>query len=186
MNYNYPTGPCSGSSWTSRNSPSAPAATPARTIVGMNSASPPEAAPRPPGRWTMCEASMTTGHPRLLHDRDRADIEDQVVVAEERPAFGEQDICRFPGCPTFSTAFAISCGREELALLEVERLSRPGGLDEQVGLPAEEGRDLDDVQDLGRRLDLARSRGHRRGRERPLPPSPARRMASPFSSPGPR
>ena len=59
--YVYPKARPAGRSWTSRKTPSAPAAIPARAMTGMKPGSPPEDAPRPPGRWTLCEASKTTG-----------------------------------------------------------------------------------------------------------------------------
>ena len=47
-------------------------------------------------------------------------------------------------------------GREELALLDVDDAAGPRRGDEQVGLPAEERRNLQDVGDLGGRRRLRR------------------------------
>ena len=44
--------------------PSTPQATPARARYSMNSESPPDAPPRPPGFWRLWVTSYTTGQPR--------------------------------------------------------------------------------------------------------------------------
>ena len=46
--------------------------------------------------------------------------------------------------------------REELALLDVDRAPGPRGGHDQVGLPGEERRNLQDVDDLGGRRRLRR------------------------------
>src|SRR5262249_14788883 len=56
-------GAWSGSSCTSVNSASMPTATAARASAGTSRRSPPERSPSPPGRWTECVASKTTGCP---------------------------------------------------------------------------------------------------------------------------
>ena len=77
-------------------------------------------------------------------------------------------------------------GRQELALLDVDDLAGLRGGDQQVGLAAQEGRDLQDVDDAARRSRTAprcarRSAPARRvrcaDRRRPAAPLPARRRA---------
>ncbi len=46
-------------------------------------------------------------------------------------------------------------GRDELSLLDVDHALAHGGGDDQVGLAAEEGGDLQDVGDLGDRGDVS-------------------------------
>ena len=53
----------SGASCTSTNTPSTPAATAARASGSINSGWPLDALPAPPGSWTLCVASNTTGQP---------------------------------------------------------------------------------------------------------------------------
>ena len=52
-----------GSGCVSMNTPATPAATAARASTGTNSRWPPEDVPCPPGSWTECVASNTTGQP---------------------------------------------------------------------------------------------------------------------------
>ena len=57
---------------------------------------------------------------------------------------------------TFSAAWRISCGRNELAFLDVHDAAGAAGLDQQIGLAAQERRDLQDVDRLGRGFGLRR------------------------------
>jgi hypothetical protein len=65
--------------------PATPTATAARASTGTNSRSPPEDVPCPPGCCTECVASKITGAPVARHDRQRAHVGDQRVVAELAP-----------------------------------------------------------------------------------------------------
>jgi hypothetical protein len=60
-----------GSSWTSRNSPSTPAATAARASSGMNSGCPPLTPPAAEGCCTECVPSNTTGASRRMTGSER-------------------------------------------------------------------------------------------------------------------
>ena len=57
---------------------------------------------------------------------------------------------------------------------------------QQIGLPGQEGRDLQQIADLGRRRGLLRQVDVGRDRQARSSPSPARSMARPSASPGPR
>ena len=81
---------------------------------------------------------------KRLHDRDGAHIRDQIVVAEAGAPLGEDDF--------FVSTIGRLCGdllhlvwREELALLEVYDLTGARGGGDEVGLAAEEGRNLQHV-----------------------------------------
>ena len=54
------------------NTPAIPSDTAARAITGANSRWPPDEPPWPPGCWTECVASITTGQPvRAMIGSDR-------------------------------------------------------------------------------------------------------------------
>src|SRR5262245_11337049 len=55
-----------GLSWTSMNTPSTPAATPALARCGMYCGWPPELCPWPPGSCRLCVTSKITGHPNVF------------------------------------------------------------------------------------------------------------------------
>ena len=86
-------------------------------------------------------------------------------------------------------------GREELALLDVDHAPGLGRRDQKVGLPAEEGRDLQHVDDLGDFGALRRlvhvgehrqpelRRGARRRRQRCVEPEPRARLRRSCGSP---
>jgi hypothetical protein len=76
-------------------------------------------------------------HTEILHQRDRAHVGDQVVVAEHRPAIGEQDV-RGAALPQLVHDVPHVERREKLSLLRVHGLAGLRGGDEQVGLPAQE------------------------------------------------
>ena len=86
------------------------------------------------------------------HDGQRAHIDDEVVVAEARAAFGEED-AGIAALANLLDGMAHVPWGDELALLHVDCTSGLcGGLsggDEQVGLAAEERRNLENVDGLG-------------------------------------
>src|SRR5271165_3358540 len=84
------------------------------------------------------------GPSKVAHDLEAAHIHHQVVIAEGRAALGEQDIV-VPCGGDFVRGVAYIVGRYELALLDVNRAAGAPGGDEQVGLAAEERRDLEDI-----------------------------------------
>ena len=82
------------------------------------------------------------------HDRQRAHVGDQRVVAEADTAFAGHDI-GIAGVSDLAEHILHVPGREELALLHIDRLAGLGGCDQKIGLAAQEGRDLDHVHRLG-------------------------------------
>ncbi len=81
--------------------------------------------------------------------RNRTQVGDEIVVAESRAAFGEQDFFR-AGAPGFLHHLAHFRRRQELALFEIDDLAGDGGGFNQIRLAAEEGGDLQDVHDFAR------------------------------------
>src|SRR5271157_5275770 len=82
------------------------------------------------------------------HDGERAEVDDEVVVAEARAALGEEDALVAGGADLFDRVRHVP-GRDELAFLDVDGAAGAAGGDEQVSLAAEEGRDLQDVDGFG-------------------------------------
>lgn len=85
--------------------------------------------------------------PELPHDREGPHIHDKVVVAEGRSSLGQHD-------PLTPALFDLFDGvshfgrREKLALLYVDDLSRLGGRDQEIRLPTEKRRNLQNIHDL--------------------------------------
>ena len=132
--------------------PSTPAATAARESSGMNSGWPPlngraVAVVAAEGSCTEWVASKTTGaNSRMIGQR--AHVDDQIVVAERRAALGEEDALA-AGLANLLDGVAHVPGRNELALLDVDGAAALAGGDQQVGLAAEERRDLQHVDRFG-------------------------------------
>ena len=84
----------------------------------------------------------------LAHDGQRAHIDDQVVVAEAGAALGDEDAI-VAGRASFLNHVLHVPGGEELAFLDVHGAFGHRGGDYQVGLAAEERRDLQHVGYLG-------------------------------------
>ena len=89
----------------------------------------------------------------LRHDRQRAHVDDQRVVAEARAALAQQDL--------LVAGRGDLCGdvlhvprRQELALFDVDRLAGRARRQQQIGLAAEKSRDLQDIDDFGHRRAL--------------------------------
>jgi hypothetical protein len=89
--------------------------------------------------------------PERAHEGERPHVDHEVVVAEACPAFGDDD-------PLVSSARHLGDGmthvkrRQVLTLLDVHDAPRACGRKEEVGLPAEERRDLEYVGHRGHRL----------------------------------
>ena len=83
-----------------------------------------------------------------LHDRDRAHVGDERVVAEAGAALAGHDV-RVTGAGDLGDHVLHVPRRQKLTLLDVDRLAGFGGGDQQIGLAAEEGRNLQDVHDFG-------------------------------------
>ena len=82
------------------------------------------------------------------HDGERAHVDDEVVVAEAGTALGEGD-AGVAGVADLLDGVAHVEGSDELAFLDVDSAAGFGGGDEEVGLAAEEGGDLEDVDGFG-------------------------------------
>ena len=93
---------------------------------------------------------------RLGEDRQRAHVGDERVVAEGHAALGDEHL-RVAGADDLGDDMNHVPGGEELALLHVDDLAGPRRGDEEIGLAAEEGRDLqhiDGFSDCGALLCL--------------------------------
>ena len=182
-------GAWSGSGWVSMNTPATPTATAARASTGTNSRCPPEAPPSPPGCCTEWVASKITGAPVFAQDRQRSHVGDQRVVAEAGAALGDQHIASARLGQLGDDVLHVP-RREKLPLLDVHRPPRARGGDQQVGLAAEERRNLQHVDRLrggGALLALVHVGQHRQAealadfgedRQRRREPDPALRPAA--------
>ena len=158
----------------------------------MNSRAPPLAPPSPwPGCCTLCVASKITGASHAVaHAREAAHVDDEIAVAEEGAALGDGDrrvarAVELARRRDLVDRAAHAFGMHPLALLHVHRLARCAGGDEQIGLPAEEGGDLQHVDDLRRRRALLGQMHVGEDRQARSPRARVERGESP-SSPGPR
>ena len=95
------------------------------------------------------------------HDRQGAHVGDQRVVAEAGAALADQDLARRRAARALGHHVGHVPGRQELALLDVDRPAGRGRGGQKVGLPAQEGRDLEHVDRLGHRPALVGSHGRR-------------------------
>jgi hypothetical protein len=124
--------------------PSTPAATAARESTGMNSGCPPE---------TACPSPLFAADGELAHDGQRTHVHHQVAVAERGAALSEKNAVITCGAHLLHSVLHVP-GRDELALLNVHRAPGLGGGHQDVGLPAKERGDLDDVHHLACPLGL--------------------------------
>ena len=85
-----------------------------------------------------------------LHRGQAPEIADQRVVAEGRAPVAEQDAL-VAGAGDLGGHVRHVPGCEELALLDVDGPARAPGGQQKVGLPRQEGGDLEHVADLARR-----------------------------------
>ena len=87
--------------------------------------------------------------------REGAHVDHEVVVSERRAPLGDEHL-------VVASRGRLGDGvphverREKLSFLQVHRAPRGGGGDDQVGLPAQERRDLEHVGHLGHRRGLRR------------------------------
>ncbi len=131
------------------NTPATPTATAARASTGTNSRWPPDEVPFPPGCCTEWVASKITGAPVVSrHDRQCAHVRHQRVVTERRAALGHQHV-RVAAAGDLGHDVRHFPRREELALLDVDDLAGRSSSQQQIGLTAQEGRNLQDVHRLG-------------------------------------
>ena len=93
------------------------------------------------------------GRAGLGKDGERAHVRDERVVAERDAALGDEHV-RIAGAEQLRHDIPHVPWRQELALLDIDRFASARGGDQEIGLPAEEGRDLQDVHRLGQRPAL--------------------------------
>src|ERR1700733_15401198 len=82
------------------------------------------------------------------HDGQAAHVTDQRVVAEAGAALAQQDVVVAGGGDLGGDGDHVP-GGEELAFFDVDRAAGFAGGEQQVGLAAEEGRNLQHVDSLG-------------------------------------
>ncbi len=116
-------------------------------------------------------------HAQSAHQRKGAHVDDQIVIPEGRAAFGDEHAVVAAVLHLRDRMTHVE-RREELSLLDVDRAPGLRRRHEQVGLPAQERGDLQDVHDRRDRLGLPRfmdvgQDGHAgfflHARERPQP-----------------
>ncbi len=129
--------------------PSAPAATAARASGSAKRRSPPVTPSPLAGQLQRVRDVEDHRDAELVQDRERAHVDDQVVVAEGDAALGDEDAVVAHGCRLFDRVPRV-LGGEELPLLDVDGAAGARRRQQQVGLAAEEGGDLQHVADLGR------------------------------------
>ena len=84
----------------------------------------------------------------FLHLWDSAIIDNQVCVAECRASFGDHNVV-ISCIGHFLYGKLHGSRRKELAFFDIDNLSCIGGGNQQVGLTAQESRDLEDIDILG-------------------------------------
>jgi len=100
----------------------------------------------------------------LAHEGKRAKINDEVVVAERRAALREEDALVACGADLFDAMMHVPRGNE-LAFLDVDGAAGAACGDEQVGLAAEEGGNLQDIDCFGGDFAVARLMNVRENRQ---------------------
>lgn len=104
------------------------------------------------GRRLYRVSSVEDDGGELAHDGKRAHVNDEVVVAKAGSSLGEGDAVAAAVANLFDGVAHVG-GGNELTLLDVDGaavlLGGLGGGDEEIGLAAEEGGDLEDVDGLG-------------------------------------
>src|ERR1700757_1369155 len=91
----------------------------------------------------------------FAHDGERPHVDDQVVVSETRSALSQKYLCVASVTALFHRVTHIP-RRIELPFLNVHRASAQGGGNDEIGLAAEKGGNLQNGRDLG---DFAYMRG---------------------------
>src|SRR5207302_4564342 len=90
----------------------------------------------------------------VAHDGKRAHVGDEVAIAEGEAALAHQDVVLAARFARLVHHVPHFLRREELPLLDVHGLAGGGRRVNEIGLPAEEGRRLQHVDDLGGGLHL--------------------------------
>ncbi len=91
---------------------------------------------------------------QLAHDDKRTHIGYQVVIAEARAPFGQNNIAVAGRLDLANGIFHVERGHK-LPLLHIDDPAGPAGSYEQIGLARKKRRNLDDIENLGSRVDLA-------------------------------
>ena len=92
-------------------------------------------------------------HAEASHHREAGEVVDQTPVAEERAPLAEHDVLA-TACEQFRDGMLHVAGGDELPLLHIHRLPRGSCGEEEIGLTAEERRNLDQVTDCTDRSPL--------------------------------
>ena len=103
------------------------------------------------------------GDAKGLHLGDGPHVADQPAVAEEGPAFAQEDAAAAGGLELGDDVCHVPWG-EKLSLFYVDRPARAPGGGQKVGLPGEKRRDLQQVAHLGDRGRMFRQVDVRRRR----------------------
>ena len=90
-----------------------------------------------------------------FHEGEAAHVDDEILIAKGGAALRLPDLPR-PALPELGDDEGHLLRREKLALLHVDNLARGGGGEQQVGLVAQERRDLHHVAHRGNRGHLRR------------------------------
>src|ERR1051325_1398598 len=93
------------------------------------------------------------GRAELAHDRKRAHVNHQIIVAEACATLRQQQLLA-PGAPRLLYNVARVRGREKLSLFDVDGAPCPDSRDDQIRLATKKSRDLKNVCDLCDLLDL--------------------------------
>ncbi len=102
-----------------------------------------------------CESHRRQPARQAPHLGNRPHVIDQSSIPKERAALAEQDVLASARGELADHVLHVP-GSEELSLLDVHGPSRRRGGEQQIGLPAEKRRDLQQVADLGGRSRLLR------------------------------
>ena len=132
-----------------------PTATAARASTGTKRRSPPDGVALPA---RLLHRVGGVEHHRIAglgQDRQRPHVVDQRVVAEADAALAQQDVV-VAGAGDLRRHVLHVPGRQELALLDVDRAAGRGRGEQQIGLAAEKGGDLQHVDRFGDRARIAR------------------------------
>ncbi len=171
-------GALSGSGWVSMKTPATPTATAARASTGTNS--------RCAAAGGALAARLLDGmggvedHRRadLGHDRQAAHVGDAACCSRRRRHARSRITLSLPLSVTLAATLTMSQGARNWPFLTLTTRPVLRSRDEQVRLAAEEGRDLQHVDDLGDRGALARRHARPSGRACRCAPGFRRRPAA--------
>ncbi len=148
-------GDLSGSGCVSQNRPSTPIAIAARASGSTMARLPPVAPPKPARFLYAVRGVEDHRHAKGLHLRDRPHVVHQPAVAEKRAAFAQEMFWQ-PAAASLSTTCRMSLGAMNWPFFTCTARPGLGGRHQQVGLPRQERRNLQQRAHLGRRGRLVR------------------------------